>query len=290
MCSKTLLNYETLVHATAGAAGSIVAMTVFYPLDNIKIRMQMGDPLISDCSTWEALVKIFKQEGVEALYKGMKPVLGTLGLSNFIYFYTFHGFKSLLPKNFTVTAQTDLLISITAGITNVLLTTPLWVVNSRLKIEDSPCFTGIFDGLIHIANTEGLSALWSGLAPSLALVSNPAINFTVYEAVKRKVTLKSATAFFLVGAFSKTIATVLTYPLQLAQTRQRLNSDNRKMGTAALMLNILKRNGFGALYQGMETKLLQTVLSAALMFMTYEKVAQFVFFLLLRNRRRLRKI
>lgn len=142
-------------------------------------------------------------------------------------------------------------------------------------------YTGLIDGLIHIATTEGINVLWSGIGPSLLLVSNPAIQFTVYEALKRHIPAKSAIAFFLMGAMAKTIATIATYPLQLVQAR--LRHGNSKMNTAALLLSLLKRKGPAALFQGLEAKLLQTVLTAALMFTTYEKIFRFVIILLLRK-------
>lgn len=45
---------------------------------------------------------------------------------------------------------------------------------------------------------------------------------------------------------------------------------------------ILNRYGIQGLFRGLEAKLLQTVLTAALMFMTYEKIAKTVTSLLLR--------
>lgn len=54
-----------------------------------------------------------------------------------------------------------------------------------------------------------------------------------------------------------------------------------KLSTAAILMGLLKKNGVHGLYQGLETKMLQTVLATALMFMCYEKIAQFVFILLL---------
>ncbi|KFM56792.1 Peroxisomal membrane protein PMP34, partial [Stegodyphus mimosarum] len=40
---------------------------------------------------------------------------------------------------------------------------------------------------------------------------------------------------------------------------------------------IIRTNGVKGLYKGLEAKLLQTVLTAALMFLCYEKIAAFVF-------------
>lgn len=87
------------------------------------------------------------------------------------------------------------------------------------------------------------------------------------------------------GACAKAIATIVTYPIQLAQTRKR-HGCNGDISSAALLLSILKRKGPAALFQGLEAKLLQTVLTAAFMLMTYEKIARFVFMLLLRNQRK----
>ena len=43
----------------------------------------------------------------------------------------------------------------------------------------------IADGLLRISQEEGLSTLWSGTGPSLVLAGNPAIQFMVYEAIKK---------------------------------------------------------------------------------------------------------
>lgn len=64
--------------------------------------------------------------------------------------------------------------------------------------------------------------------PSLMLVVNPAIQFMTYESIKRRVTASLGGAqppvwvFFAIGAIAKTIATTLTYPLQLVQTKLRV--------------------------------------------------------------------
>lgn len=93
----------------------------------------------------------------------------------------------------------------------------------------------LLDGLYQIASSEGISGLWAGTLPSLVLVSNPAIKFTAYEYLKRKVIewnafnplkavegqLDAGQAFFL-GVMASFVATVVTYPIQVVQTKSRV--------------------------------------------------------------------
>lgn len=44
-----------------------------------------------------------------------------------------------------------------------------------------------------------------------------------------------------------------------------------------------RKHGLNGLYKGMEAKIIQTILTAALMFMTYEQIVAFVFKILLRQ-------
>lgn len=147
------------------------------------------------------------------------------------------------------------------------------------------------DGILHIWKYEGVQKLWAGALPSLILVTNPAIQFMTYESIKRRVSTSLAGAqtpawvFFAIGAIAKTIATTLTYPLQLVQTKLRHGHNYQNLtpnaGTLQIILYIIKKHGFAGLYKGMEAKLLQTVLTAALMFLAYEKISRFVFRILL---------
>uniref|UniRef100_A0A2K5Q388 Solute carrier family 25 member 17 n=1 Tax=Cebus imitator TaxID=2715852 RepID=A0A2K5Q388_CEBIM len=193
----SVLSYESLVHAVAGAVGSVTAMTVFFPLDTARLRLQ--------------------------------------------------------------------------GVVNVLLTTPLWVVNTRLKLQGAKFrnedivptnYKGIIDAFHQIIRDEGILALWNGTFPSLLLVFNPAIQFMFYEGLKRQLLKKrmklSSLDVFIIGAVAKAIATTVTYPMQTVQS-------------------ILRRFGIMGLYKGLEAKLLQTVLTAALMFLVYEKLTAATF-------------
>lgn len=174
-----------------------------------------------------------------------------------------------------------------------MTTTPFWVVNTRLKMNGINCtlpYSDLTGGLKYIAQNEGIKKLWAGTQASLLLTINPAIQFSVYEAIKRHLTKlyggknPSVFYFFFLGALSKLVSTCITYPLQLVQTKMRHggrdNEQKQEIGTLEMILKILKAKGIKGLYCGLEAKLWQTVLTAALMFMAYEKIARFVKFLL----------
>ncbi|XP_076442221.1 peroxisomal membrane protein PMP34-like isoform X2 [Babylonia areolata] len=291
-----LFSYSNLVHAVSGAVGSVIAITVFYPLDTVRTRLQVDDHRRAK-HTHETIADIVREEGVEGLYLGWFPVVTALCCSNFVYFYTINTLKLKLLGGRKSSPLTDLSYAFVSGLVNVFLTTPLWVANTRLKLQGAKLHTkaydkvtskryeGIIDCLQKMIQAEGVWSLWNGTGPSVLLAANPAIQFMVYESLKRyfqqffHTTELSGLVYFVIGAIAKAIATTATYPLQLIQSRLRAGYSKAET-TQSLMQNILylvRQKGVGALYKGMEAKLVQTVLTAALMFVAYEKIAAVTF-------------
>lgn len=292
-----LLSYETLVHAVAGALGSATAMSVFFPLDTARLRLQVDESRKSK-STPIILAEISKEEGLLSLYRGWFPVISSLCCSNFVYFYTFNTLKKLMVSGRSNPSK-DLLMGMISGAVNVVLTTPMWVVNTRLKLQGAKFrnediqqthYKGIFDAFSQIIAQEGVGTLWNSMLPSLVLVCNPAVQFMFYEAMKRKAGKGgkkiSSAEIFLIGAIAKAIATTATYPLQTVQAILRFgqykgDGNGGLLGSLRnvvyLLMDRIKRRGVLGLYKGLEAKLLQTVLTAALMFVVYEKITAATF-------------
>ncbi|MED6291987.1 hypothetical protein CHARACLAT_029164 [Characodon lateralis] len=175
----------------------------------------------------------------------------------------------------------------------------MWVVNTRLKLQGvrfrnedlhQTQYRGIFNAFSQIIADEGVGTLWNGTLPSLILVVNPAVQFMIYEAMKRKAGKGgrkiSSAKIFLIGAIAKAIATTATYPLQTIQAILRFgqykgDGKGGLMGSISniffLFMDRIKKYGFLGLYKGLEAKLLQTVLTAALMFVVYEKITATTF-------------
>jgi len=253
------------------------------------------------------------------LYSGVGPVMFSLAVSNFIFFYSHEAVKSMIinqkVKNAVIGAGKALLASTMAGAINVLLTNPLWVATLRIQLAGnenqenigsrSQVKSGLFAMMTKIVKEEGILKLWSGTLTSLVLCSNPAIQLAFYERCKRNllnikriknqaistdmVSLNLVEAFFI-GAVAKALATVITYPLQLAQVLLRLQRSQRKTrkktgiennleedcreqykSTIDCIRKLWNRGGIVELYSGLNAKLLQTILTSAFMFLTYEQ-------------------
>ena len=245
------------------------------------------------------------------LYKGAGPLCWTLATSNFVFFFVNAFVKGKIFAHYrgkSVPPYLSLLASILAGSINVLLTNPLWVTNLRIVSGQSKYDT-LWKEVAHVSRTLGLRHLWQGTAASLLLVSNPVLQFFCYEQIKalRLSSLQrrspsqperpnlSALDAFVLGALAKAIATASTYPLQLAQAVLRMQMKRQNSGDATstttdsqarlpakksvvqCLMSIYARDGFRGLYTGMNAKLLQTVLTAAFTFLTYEQIIAAVY-------------
>lgn len=84
---------------------------------------------------------------------------------------------------------------------------------SKEPVDDS--FMGVAR---EIVEEEGVTGLWLGLKPGLVLTVNPAITYGVFERLKTIILLARGAAStkigpwlsFLIGALSKTLATVVS--------------------------------------------------------------------------------
>lgn len=169
-------------------------------------------------SLLQCLVRLYERG---ELYKGVSPVVSTIFTSQFIFFYVHAVVKKLLlhpsqgRSKLSNAATLSLLSSCLAGLGNVLLTNPLWVVNMAIVTGETET-RNLWKELYVMIQEKGLAHMWSGASASALLVSNPVIQFFCYEQMKAarlvsptKSVLRPIEAF-VIGAMAKGIATVST--------------------------------------------------------------------------------
>jgi len=265
-------NNAPLSSFLAGIAGGSASTILLYPLDLIKVRMQVderprnsilnagvgggggtasahkinppqdhgaarsaGTPR-TICTTVRGVIR---HEGYLGLYRGLSPAIIGSAASWGGFFILYEDFKGRmtsrkqaeLARNSSIVARTvggkqhyvvesqqqaaklgpieHFTASCLAGACMVALTNPIWLIKTRLQLQNSrlqnqlsqpqttpkstqrvrPPYRGLFHAAYIIGQEEGMLAFYKGSIPALMLVSHGGIQFMAYEFMKGHFTI-----------------------------------------------------------------------------------------------------
>jgi len=298
----------------AGGLASVMSLSLTYPLDQLRTVQQAKGTSIG-----ESFSTLYGTDGWKGFYKGLSSGLVAMGLSWATYYYFFSLFQLRARLQFgskTLSDFTNLRIATQAGVIVCVLMEPVWVVNTRQKLAakadpDDPGLS-ILGQLLHLLRTEGIAKLYGGILPSLLLVTNPALQFMTAEWLRQIPALCDKN--FLLGALSKLVSTVITYPIQTVKTKLQKSSTKpvdppRERTFSKLLLvedqqqtspvggggppasppvhhkrTLLEQ--FLRLYRGMSVKMVGTVLTSAFMFLFHSILVRITLPLIMRLRQR----
>ncbi|OLY82868.1 Peroxisomal membrane protein PMP47A [Smittium mucronatum] len=298
---------DNLVHALAGAGGGIISMAITYPLITISSRLQVQRSHDSEAKykgNFDAFKKILATEGVTGLFSGIESALFGAALTNGVYYYFFEATRKVLIKfsrHGSINTFESLISGSIAGAMTAIITNPIWVINTRLTVKDpnSKLSGSTLHELMQVIKTDGILSLWQGIGPALILVLNPVIQYSLFEQLKNYISKTRKLGnldFFLLGALSKLIATSVTYPYIVVKSRMQMrqsktDSSLRYDSISDGFSKILSTEGVKGLYKGIESKLTQSVLTAAILFMSKEALYKNTLILLsiLSSRSKLRR-
>jgi aspartate-semialdehyde dehydrogenase/adenine nucleotide transporter 17 len=259
-----------LVDSTAAAVGALGATLALYPLDVAKTRIQTEQHSPAQPrGTLATCAAIAREGGVRELLVGVGPKAVSTVLSSFVFYYVFESLKRLYARTGLAPGTiSSLALGSLAGAINACATLPADTVTTRLQAGGRAELEGCASACSHIYAESGIAGcaprrargprdverrraarrperdarprsraprhlagrFWRGLSASLMLVANPAINVTVFDALRARLlvalaaaeravdgdappqTLSGAQAFLL-GCLAKAVATLLTYPL-----------------------------------------------------------------------------
>ncbi|KAF9678262.1 hypothetical protein SADUNF_Sadunf07G0016600 [Salix dunnii] len=247
-------------NATAGAVAGFATVAAVHPLDVVRTRFQAYK------NTAHAILNIARLEGLKGLYAGFFPaVLGSTvswGLYFFLYsrtsinrllsdtyllqrkgffnlsFCSYSRAKQRYSKNRDekLSPGLHLASAAEAGALVCFCTNPIWLVKTRLQLQNplhqTRPYSGLYDAVKTIMREEGWRALYKGIVPSLFLVSHGAVQFTAYEELRKVIVdfkakqrkedcesadiqLLNSVDYAILGGSSKIAAIILTYPFQV---------------------------------------------------------------------------
>lgn len=253
----------------------------------------------SDSSTFSYLANsprcssIVKNEGFLSLWNGIGPNIAGVLPARAIYFSAYAKMKEELTllNHGRENSYVHLLSAASAGILNTTITCPIWIVKTRMQLQQrqvagaigSTASTAVyhhnaFACFSSVLKKEGLRGLYRGLMISYIGVAEGTIQWTLYEQFKKQAHIKDEEPprgfkLFLLAGTAKLIASLSTYPHEVIRTRQRQSADSRYRGIVQSFKLIAKEEGARGLYGGLFPHLLRTVPNSAIMFLVYELVS-----------------
>lgn len=246
----------------AGVAGATACATLGSPFDVAKSRLQAGSGSyrgLGDC-----LASTLRSEGPLALFKGIVPSLGSAVVENAVGITTQRWLRRQLAwiKGLDADARysmsTELGLGAATGVFTSIAICPMEVLKVRMQVQQtSPSWFAEAAGVLR---TEGPTGLYKGFG-ALAMRDVPfnALFYGCYESIcsammswlhlDSKDELGTPAVFFA-GGLAGCIGWSVILPFDVAKTRVQSGSTLAKAGTLALMLDIVRVEGMGALFTG----------------------------------------
>lgn len=238
-------------------------------------------------NVFQCLKFIYLTEGVFGLWKGLGPNLMGVAPSRAIYFWAYSTSKkninAVLPRKNRDTPFVHVVSAMSAGFSASTTTNPIWLIKTRLQLDraTSKNRLTVKNSIIAIYKEGGFLGFWKGVTASYWGISETVIHFVIYEALKKQLALYQDkrkgqektfidfAGFMLCGACSKTCATCIAYPHEVARTRLREEGSRYKSFWQTLGI-VYREEGRRGLYRGLATQLVRQIPNTAIMMSTYE--------------------
>ncbi|MFH4980141.1 hypothetical protein AB6A40_006850 [Gnathostoma spinigerum] len=333
--------FERIISASSGAALTSIMMT---PLDVVKIRLQqqvhpftrgacflyyngLMDHLCTACSdpssgrqcewferpghfkgTFDAFVKITRNEGIQSLWSGLSPTLIMAIPATVLYFSTYDHLLMTLRNRYGLdNVALPMLAGSSARFVSTTVVSPIEMVRTKMQSERMS-YCDIGRAIQRSLANDGWKSFWRGWAPTLLRdLPFSAVYWTAYECFKARILQlfkKAETNFFIsfgCGAIAGTIAATVTTPFDVVKTQRQItlgqiehersavgknrskhshsitakSSGNmsinvRSESTYSIMREVTKTRGLAGLFAGIIPRIVKVAPSCAIMIGSYE--------------------
>lgn len=239
----------------------IVEATLMQPFDTIKVLKQSNQ--------YPGLYNIYKQNRIKNLYKGLTPFMGQMFVKYGLRFSTFEyirGNNNTLMSNF--------IAGVGAGVIESLFITPFELIKTNLQTRNS--LTDPFTATKRIVNNKGFTGFFRGFTSTALRQSiNQGSNFTAYMFMRDKFIIKNEKPDILkvMGSalISGSIGPLLNNPFDVIKTRY-MNPKYNYNSIYTASQEIIKKEGYPALWKGIHLRLFRVAGGQAITFCTIEQL------------------
>lgn len=174
-----LLPHEPLIPLTAGIIARSIITSVMSPLELVRTNLQ-STPLSPNNphtlrSVLTSVSNLVSERGVLCLWRGLGPTLWRDVPFSGIYWASYETWKKSFARQGYEGAWIAFICGAVSGTSAALITSPFDVLKTRrqalMMTPSNPHISSSISFLIRIVQTEGASALFTGIMPRMAKIA-----------------------------------------------------------------------------------------------------------------------
>lgn len=232
------------------------------------------------------------ENGIRGLYRGFMVNILASSTAWGAYFLIYNTLKNRHRKQNDLTVANYTLDATIAGVTTILLTNPLFVIKTRMCLQYNENeatrtvkYKNAWQAFRVLMKNDGFLGLYKGIVPGLFGTLNGTIQMVTYDLMKSgwSAYLKQKNAdskldsshYSLFSSLSKILAVTVTFPFQVVRTRLQDQHQKYKSVSEVIVKTYRNEKLYG-FYKGLIPCLLRVTPAAALTFIVYENLLEFL--------------
>jgi hypothetical protein len=264
----------------AGQLSGMLARSIVYPMDVIKLLTQVGT---DDLSFVDSCRQLFRERGLFAFWRGNMVSIVNQGFYTGIKFFVIKELHAMFG-NRRSTAAESAFIGAAAGVVSQAALYPLDFLRTRMVLYPT-VYTSFWQATRKIASEEGFFALWTGLLPTLAgSIPYEGSQYVVYDTLRQKSGHVTPLTNAVIGTIAGIVSQSVAYPFETVRKLMMITApDGKKIygSMTECFAKVYEKEGIGGFFRGLGVNTLKVVPFSALQYTLYDEMCS----LLLRLRK-----
>lgn len=271
-----------------GGLGGLLGVSLGYPMDTIKVRLQtMPPPKPGEAPIYAGMIdcirKTIKMDGVNGLFRGILAPLVVAAPVNAINFFGFGIAKKLIEKDHTHIHTVPELFAAGgfAGVFASVFVAPSEHIKCLLQLHDNdsarPKYKGAVDCFKKLYAEGGIKNVYKGTGATI-LRDIPATGmfFMSYETLKETIVPENASGAHnmlgtvFAGGFAGSMYWLIGMPADVLKTRYQTAPTGTYTGVRDVFRKLMATEGVKGLYHGLTPVLVRAFPVNALTFVGFE--------------------
>ncbi|XP_078257990.1 mitochondrial thiamine pyrophosphate carrier [Rhinoraja longicauda] len=282
--------------AMAGSAAGLLTRVFINPLDVLKIRFQLQierlslqEPRAKYHGIAQATSRIFREEGLQAFWKGHVPAQ-LLSISyGAVQFASFESLTKFAHNAMLYESRNPIVHFVCGGLaacTATVTLQPIDTLRTRFVAQGEPkVYRNLWHAVITMFRSEGPLSFYRGLTPTIIAVFPYAglqfASYNIFHRISKWASVSSGNVHNLVcGGCAGIISKTLTYPLDLLKKRLQVDGFQKARiafgqvqtyeGFLDCVSQLARGEGLRGFYKGLSPSILKAAFSTGLIFFWYE--------------------